>query len=59
MIAVREGDPTKEGSFVFRIRILAGTCSHGPAGMKHSVWAKGETILQFHGTGPGSIQYVR
>jgi hypothetical protein len=26
--------------------------------MKHFVWAKGETVLQFHGTGPWSIQYV-
>jgi hypothetical protein len=23
-----------------------------PAGMKHFVWAKGETVVQFHGDGP-------
>ena len=27
-------------------------------GMKHFVWVKGETIAQFHGMGPWSIQYV-
>jgi hypothetical protein len=35
-----------------------GTYGYWPAGMKHFVWAKGETIIQFHGTGPWSIQYV-
>jgi quercetin dioxygenase-like cupin family protein len=98
MIAVLEGDPAKEGPFVFRVKlpdgysvpphthpkteritVIAGTLNFGmgekldksktkpmtagtygfwPAGMKHFVWAKGETILQFHGTGPWSIQYV-
>ncbi len=98
MIAVLEGDPTKEGSFVFRIKLpdgyrvpphthpktervtvlsgtfnvgmgekfdekatkpmTTGTYGHWPAGMKHFVWAKGETVLQFHGTGPWSIQYL-
>jgi hypothetical protein len=29
-----------------------------PAGMKHFVSAKGETIVQFHGMGPWSLQYV-
>ena len=29
-----------------------------PAGMKHFVWAKGETVIQFHGAGPWSLQYV-
>jgi quercetin dioxygenase-like cupin family protein len=97
-IAVLEGDPGKEGPFVFRIKIpdgyrvaphthprrervtvLAGTFNIGmgdkfdekattamPAGtygywepgMKHYVWVKGETILQFHGMGPWSIHYV-
>ena len=28
------------------------------AGMKHYVWAKGETIVQLHGTGPWMIEYV-
>jgi hypothetical protein len=97
-IAVLEGDPSKPGPFVFRVKIpdgyrvpphvhpkmeritvLAGTFNIGmgdkfdesktrpmptgtygywPAGMKHFVWAKGETILQFHGEGPWSITYV-
>lgn len=29
-----------------------------PAGRKHFVWTKGETILQFHGTGSWSIEYL-
>ncbi len=98
MIAVLEGDPTKEGPFVFRVKIPdgyrvpphmhpkaervtvisgtfnigmgdkfdekatkempAGTYGYWEAGMKHFVWAKGETVLQFHGMGPWSIQYV-
>lgn len=36
----------------------AGTYGYWPAGMTHFVWAKGETILQFHGIGPWSIKYV-
>jgi quercetin dioxygenase-like cupin family protein len=98
MIAVLEGNPAKEGPFVFRIKVpdgyrvpphthpkteritvicgvfnigmgdtfdekatkpmAAGTYGFWPAGMKHFVWTKGETILQFHGTGPWSIQYL-
>ncbi len=98
MIAVLEGDPSKDGPFVFRVKlpdgyrvpphthpkteritVIAGTFNVGmgktfdmkatremptgtygywPAGMTHFVWAKGETILQFHGTGPWSIHYV-
>jgi quercetin dioxygenase-like cupin family protein len=98
MISVLEGDPSKEGPFVFRVklpdgyrvaphthpktervtvisgtfnigmgdqfdekatkRMPAGAYGYWPAGMKHFVWAKGETILQFHGMGPWSIQYV-
>jgi hypothetical protein len=97
-IAVLEGDPAKEGPFVFRLKLpdgyrvpahthpktervtvisgtfhigmgdkfekkatqpmVAGTYGYWPAGMKHFVWTKGETILQFHGMGPWSIQYV-
>ena len=96
--AVLEGDPSKPGPFVFRVKlpdgyriaphmhpmperitVLSGTFNIGmgdkfdetkgrsmpagtygqwPAGMKHFVWAKGETVIQFHGTGPWSIQYV-
>jgi quercetin dioxygenase-like cupin family protein len=97
-IAVLEGDPNKEGPFVFRVKLPDGYCvpphthpktervtvisgtfnigmgekfdekatkemaagayGYWPPGMKHFVWAKGETVLQFHGTGPWSIQYV-
>lgn len=97
-IAVLEGDPTKEGPFVFRIKasdgyripphthpkveritVIEGTFNFGmgekfdekatrpmprgtygywPAGMTHFVFTKGETILQFHGTGPWTINYV-
>jgi quercetin dioxygenase-like cupin family protein len=98
MIAVLEGDPSKEGPFAFRVKIPdayripphthpkteritvisgtfnlgmgdkfdesagtampAGTYGYWPAGMHHFVWAKGETVVQFHGTGPWSIQYL-
>jgi Domain of unknown function (DUF4437) len=98
MIAVLEGDPTKEGPFLFRIKLpdgyrvpphmhpktervtvisgtfhigegnkfdakkghdmTAGTYGYWPASMKHFVWTEGETILQFHGMGPWSIEYV-
>lgn len=97
-IAVLEGDPAKEGPFVFRVKVpdgyripphthpkmervtvIAGTFNIGmgakfdasatsamPAGsygfwepdMKHFVWTKGETIAQFHGMGPWTINYV-
>ena len=93
-----EGNPSKEGAFVMRVKMPdgyriaphthpkdervtvisgtfhigmgekfdekdakvmpAGAYGHWPAGMKHFVWCKGETVLQFHGTGPWSIQYV-
>jgi hypothetical protein len=36
----------------------AGTYGHWPEGMQHFAWAEGETVLQLHGTGPWSIQYV-
>ncbi len=36
----------------------AGTFGFWPAGMKHFAWAKGETVLQLHGTGPWMITYV-
>jgi hypothetical protein len=97
-IAVLEGDPSKEGPFVFRVKVpdgyripvhthpktervtvIAGTFNIGmgdtfdqhatkpmPAGtygfwksgMKHFVWVKGETVVQFHGDGPWKIEYV-
>ena len=97
-MVVLEGHPSKEGMFVFRLKlpdgyrvpphthpmteritVLAGTFNVGmgdkfdegalkemptgtygfwPAGMQQFVMAKGETILQFHGTGPWTIKYV-
>ena len=97
-IAVLEGDPSKEGPFVFRVKmpdgyripphthpktervtVIAGTFNIGMgakfdeqttkpmpvgtygywgAGMKHFVWIKGETVVQFHGMGPWTIQYL-
>ena len=97
-VAILEGDPSKEGPFVFRLKLPdgyripphlhpkteritalsgtfhigmgekfdpsatqempAGTYGFWEAGMKHFAWAKGETILQVHGTGPWSIQYL-
>ena len=35
-----------------------GSYGTWPAGMKHFVWAKGETIVQFHGEGPWEIRYL-
>ena len=29
-----------------------------PPGMRHFAWAKGETVIQLHGTGPWQINYV-
>jgi hypothetical protein len=97
-IAVLEGDPGKEGPFVFRVKapdgyripphthpkteritvisgtfnigmgekfdakaakpMPAGTYGYWESGMKHFVWIKGETIVQFHGMGPWQIEYV-
>jgi hypothetical protein len=36
----------------------AGSFGYWAAGMKHKVWAKGETVVQLHGMGPWSIKYV-
>ena len=36
----------------------AGTFGFWPAGMQHFAWAKGETVVQLHGIGPWSIQYL-
>jgi hypothetical protein len=97
-IAVLEGDPSKEGPFVFRVKVPdgykipphthpkperitvisgtfnigmgdkfdadkgkampAGTYGTWPAKMKHFVWVKGETVIQFHGEGPWAINYL-
>ena len=97
-IAVLEGDPSKEGPFVFRVKVPdgyripphthpktervtvisgsfnigmgdkfdetahqpmpAGTYGFWEAGMKHFVRIEGETVAQFHGMGPWTINYV-
>ena len=36
----------------------AGTFGFWPAGMKHFVWVKGETVIQLHGMGPWRIEYL-
>lgn len=36
----------------------AGTYGTWPPGMKHFVSVKGETVVQFHGDGPWTIEYV-
>ena len=36
----------------------AGAFGRWEAGMKHFAWVKGETVIQVHGTGPWTIQYV-
>ena len=36
----------------------AGTYGTWPAGMKHFVHTKGETVVQFHGDGPWTITYL-
>jgi hypothetical protein len=38
--------------------MTAGTYGYWKSGMKHFVWVKGETVVQFHGEGPWSINYV-
>jgi len=36
----------------------AGSYGTWAPGMKHYVWAKGETVVQLHGIGPWMIEYV-
>src|SRR6266513_1051203 len=36
----------------------AGSFGFWPAGMKHTAWSEGETIIQLHGVGPWQINYV-
>ena len=38
--------------------MAAGTFGFWPPEMRHFAWAKGETVLQLHGTGPWTITYV-
>ena len=45
-------DATKEEA------LPAGSYGMWHPGMKHYVWVKGETIVQFHGDGPCTINYL-
>jgi hypothetical protein len=36
----------------------AGTYGFWPAGMKHTAWFDGGTVIQIHGVGPWQINYV-
>ena len=36
----------------------AGSFGYWPAGMKHTGWSGGETVIQLHGIGPWQINYV-
>lgn len=38
--------------------MTSGTFGFWPAGMRHFVWVKGETVIQLHGIGPWVITYV-
>ena len=38
--------------------MTAGTYGFWPAGMKHFVQVRGETVVQLHGNGPWQIVYV-
>jgi quercetin dioxygenase-like cupin family protein len=38
--------------------LIAGTYGFWPAGMKHTAWSEGETVIQLHGIGPWQINYV-
>ncbi len=97
-MAILEGDPTKDGPFVLRVKMpdgfkimphthakdervtvltgtlylgmgdkfdekVAKTMPAGPygrtgAGMRHFGYVQGETVLQLHGTGPWTVEYV-
>lgn len=41
-----------------REALPAGTNGTRPPGMKHYVWVKGGTVVQFHGDGPRAIESV-
>jgi mannose-6-phosphate isomerase-like protein (cupin superfamily) len=38
--------------------LTAGSFALMPTGTRHFAWAKGETTVQLHGTGPWGINYV-
>jgi len=39
-------------------KLSTGTYGFWPAGMKHAAWADSETVIQVHGIGPWTINYV-
>jgi quercetin dioxygenase-like cupin family protein len=39
-------------------KMPAGSFGYWAAGMKHKVWATGETVVQLHGVGPWAIEYL-
>jgi quercetin dioxygenase-like cupin family protein len=38
--------------------LTAGAYGFWPAGMKHTAWSEGDTVIQLHGIGPWQINYV-
>jgi len=38
--------------------LVAGSFGYWPAGTPHFAWTESETVLQLHGQGPWTIQYV-
>ncbi|MBA3765818.1 MAG: cupin domain-containing protein [Acidobacteria bacterium] len=38
--------------------LRVGSYARMPQGMRHSAWAKGETIIQVYGIGPFEVNYV-
>jgi quercetin dioxygenase-like cupin family protein len=39
-------------------KLPAGSFGYWPAGMKHTAWSEGDTVIQLHGIGPWQINYV-
>jgi quercetin dioxygenase-like cupin family protein len=39
-------------------KLPPGSFGYWPAGMKHTAWSEGETVIQLHGVGPWQINYV-
>ena len=39
-------------------KLPPGSFGYWPAGMKHTAWSEGETVIQLHGIGPWQINYV-
>jgi quercetin dioxygenase-like cupin family protein len=39
-------------------KLPAGSFAYWPAGMKHTAWSEGETVIQLHGIGPWQINYA-